>query len=60
MATILEHPDKDLLTDEHTFNFPEGSVSLRTKDGRPLDYKMTVWLLRSAEHYIMKQVFEED
>lgn len=60
MADILEHPDKDTLTDEYTFPFPEGDVTLKTKDGRPLDYKMSVWLLESARHYIMKNSFEDN
>lgn len=60
MADILEHPDKDLLTDEHTFHFPEGDVILKIKDGRVLDYKLSLWLLESTKHYIMKNSFEND
>lgn len=60
MADILEHPDKNLLTDEYTFPFAEGDVTLKTKDGQPLDYKMSVWLLESAKHYIMKNSFEDN
>lgn len=57
MAEILAHPDKDDLTDEREFKFAEGSVLLKTKDGKPLDLKMSIWLLESVKHYIMKLSF---
>ena len=59
MAEILEHPDKDELTDEKEFKFAEGSVLIKTSDGSPLDLKMSIWLLESVKHYIMKLSFEE-
>jgi hypothetical protein len=59
MAEILEHPDKESLTDEKEFKFAEGAVLLKTNDGKPLDLKMSIWLLESVKHYIMKLSFEE-
>lgn len=59
MAQILEHPDKDELTDEKEFKFAEGYVVLKTSDGSPLDLKMAKWLLDSTAFYIMKLSFEE-
>jgi hypothetical protein len=59
MAESVEHPDKDELTDEKEFEFAEGSVVLKTSDGSPLDLKMSIWLLESVRHYIMKLSFEE-
>ena len=42
MADILNHPDKDELTDEKEFKFAEGSVLIKTSDGSPLDLKMSI------------------
>ncbi len=59
MADILDHPDKDELTDEKEFRFTEGSVLIKTANGSPLDLKMSIWLLESVRHYIMKLSFED-
>ena len=59
MTKILDHPDKDELTNEKEFKFSGGSVLLKTSDGRPLDLKMSIWLLESVRHYIMKLSFED-
>lgn len=59
MAEILSHPKKDELTDEQSFEYAEGTVIIRTKDGSPLDLKMAKWLLDSTAFYIMKLSFEE-
>jgi hypothetical protein len=59
MAEILDHPDKDIPIDEYTFRFKEGTVTVKTKDGKPFDLKMTNWLLQSSHSYLMKLSFEE-
>lgn len=59
MAKILDHPDKNDLSDESEFKFAEGSVLIKTSDGSPLDLSRSIWLLESVKHYIMKLSFED-